>query len=30
MMKMSLIWILMHAEIPIVDNALGNEGIILQ
>lgn len=29
MMKMNL-WILMHAEIPIVDNALGNDGIILQ
>lgn len=29
MMKMNF-WILMHAEIPIVDNALGNEGIILQ
>lgn len=29
MMKMNL-WILMHAEIHIVDNALGNEGIILQ
>lgn len=29
MMKMSLIWILMHAEIPIVDNALGNDGITL-
>lgn len=29
MIKMNF-WILMHAEIPIVDNALGNEGIILQ
>lgn len=29
MMKMNF-WILMHAEIPIVDNALGNDGITLQ